>query len=86
MSMVTMSSALSSSSEVVIRFSSSVCGAALGFFLAEDFLEAAVFFGGFLTDLRMGFRVDFLAALVADFFVAGVLAFFAGLKAWQSSG
>src|SRR5471032_3589781 len=68
-SMVTMFSALSSSSEVRIRFSSSLGGAGFLTGAVADFLA---FFTGFFAGFFAGFLTTFLEDCLADFF-AGVL-------------
>src|SRR5471032_2881781 len=69
-SMVTMFSALSSSSEVRIRFSSSVGGAGFLTGAAADFF-GTTFFTGFFAGFFAGFLTAFLGGCLADFF-AGV--------------
>src|SRR6185369_5938415 len=70
-SMVTIFSALSSSKEVRMRFSNSLCGAGLrtgaatAAFLATGFF--AGFFANFLTSFGAGFGADFLTGLGAVF-------------------
>jgi hypothetical protein len=64
-----MFSALSSSSEATMRFSRSLCGAALAFGLG-----AAFFFADAFLDLETGFLAgDFFAGALAAFLAAGFL-------------
>jgi hypothetical protein len=75
-SMVTIFSALSSSSEVRIRFSSSLGGADFLTGATAAFL-AATFFTGFFAGFFAGFLTIFLEDCLADFFAGIFLAAFA---------
>jgi hypothetical protein len=78
-SMVTISSALSSSSEALMRFRRSLSGAAIFLERAEVPLLGSFFAVGFLGDFFAGFLAAFLGAGFL------VLAFLAGLRVFSSS-
>jgi hypothetical protein len=75
-SMVTIFSALLSSSEVSIRFRRSLGGAGFLIGAATSFL-GATFFAGFFTGFFAGFLATFLTVFLADFLAGAFFAAFA---------